>query len=178
MRHLFLLLSLSSAFAADAPTLHPKASALPHTHQGPFVTTADGGVLCIDNKNALRSTDEGRTWTSTPLFADPTKFSISNERALLRTREGVIISAWMNGVEKKTPKGWHWGEASVQWTEFILPTYTCRSTDDGKTWEAPVKLSEHQRKLLRELDESLKKGGAKHSPTGDSWTDRLKSFFS
>ena len=44
--------------------------------------------------------------------------------------------------------------------------------------ETPVKLSEHQRKLLRELDESLKKGGSKHSPTGDSWTDRLKSFFS
>ncbi len=44
--------------------------------------------------------------------------------------------------------------------------------------ETPVKLSEHQRKLLRELEESLKKGGAKHSPTGSSWTDRLKSFFS
>ncbi|MGA8391013.1 MAG: molecular chaperone DnaJ [Burkholderiaceae bacterium] len=44
--------------------------------------------------------------------------------------------------------------------------------------ETPVKLSEHQRKLLKELEESLKKGGAKHSPTGSSWTDRLKSFFS
>ena len=46
------------------------------------------------------------------------------------------------------------------------------------TVETPVKLSEHQRKLLKELDESYKKGGSKHSPTGDSWTDRLKSFFS
>ncbi|TRZ66122.1 MAG: molecular chaperone DnaJ [Comamonadaceae bacterium] len=46
------------------------------------------------------------------------------------------------------------------------------------TVETPVKLSEHQRKLLKELDESFKKGGSKHSPTGDSWTDRLKSFFS
>lgn len=45
------------------------------------------------------------------------------------------------------------------------------------TVETPVKLSEHQRKLLKELDESFKKGGSKHSPTGDSWTDRLKSFF-
>ena len=44
--------------------------------------------------------------------------------------------------------------------------------------ETPVKLSEHQRKLLRELEDSLKKGGGKHSPNGDSWTDRLKSFFS
>lgn len=46
------------------------------------------------------------------------------------------------------------------------------------TVETPVKLTEHQRKLLRELDESLKKGGAKHSPNEGSWTDRLKSFFS
>ena len=46
------------------------------------------------------------------------------------------------------------------------------------TVETPVKLSEHPRKMLKELDESFKKGGSKHSPTGDSWTDRLKSFFS
>ena len=46
------------------------------------------------------------------------------------------------------------------------------------TVETPIKLTEHQRKLLRELEESLKKGGGKHSPTGDSWTDRLKKFFS
>ncbi|MFI5445299.1 molecular chaperone DnaJ [Polaromonas sp. UC242_47] len=46
------------------------------------------------------------------------------------------------------------------------------------TVETPVKLTEHQRKLFKELDESLKKGGAKHSPSGESWTDKLKSFFS
>ena len=142
MKRLLLLFCIPSAFAADAPTLHPKASALPFTHQGPFVTTADGGALCIDLKNALRSTDEGRTWTSTPLFADPAKFAVSNERALLRTREGVIISAWMNCAERKQPKGWRWGEKDVSWKEFVLPTYTCRSTDDGKTWETPVKLSD------------------------------------
>ncbi len=43
--------------------------------------------------------------------------------------------------------------------------------------ETPVKLSEPQRKLLRELEESFRKGGSKHSPSGDSWTDRLKNFF-
>ena len=45
------------------------------------------------------------------------------------------------------------------------------------TVETPVKLTEHQRKLLKEFDDSLQKGGAKHSPTGNSWTDKLKSFF-
>ena len=43
--------------------------------------------------------------------------------------------------------------------------------------EIPVKLTEHQRKLLKELDESLKKGGDKHSPNAKSWTDRMKDLF-
>jgi len=43
--------------------------------------------------------------------------------------------------------------------------------------ETPVKLTEHQRKLLKEFDESLRKGGARHSPGGDSWTDKLRGFF-
>jgi len=43
--------------------------------------------------------------------------------------------------------------------------------------ETPVKLTEHQRKLLKELGESLKKGGNKHSPNEDTWTDKLKRFF-
>jgi molecular chaperone DnaJ len=45
------------------------------------------------------------------------------------------------------------------------------------TVETPVKLTEHQRKLLKEFDESLQKGGAKHMPTGNSWTDKLKGLF-
>ena len=43
--------------------------------------------------------------------------------------------------------------------------------------ETPVKLTEHQRKLLKEFDESLRKGGAKHSPSTDSWTDKVRNFF-
>lgn len=135
------VLSVVLSHAAD-PQLHPKGSRLPFTHQGPFVTTADGGILCIDSKNALRSADEGLNWAASPLFSDPSKFSVSNERALLRTREGVIISAWMNGVERRQPEGWKWGEKEVSWKDFILPTYTARSTDNGLTWETPVKLSE------------------------------------
>ncbi|HEX5783147.1 MAG TPA: molecular chaperone DnaJ [Burkholderiaceae bacterium] len=44
--------------------------------------------------------------------------------------------------------------------------------------ETPVKLTEHQRKLLKELEESFKKGGGKHSPNEESWFDKAKSFFS
>jgi molecular chaperone DnaJ len=43
--------------------------------------------------------------------------------------------------------------------------------------ETPVKLTEHQRKLLKELDESFKKGGERHSPNAKSWADRVKDLF-
>ena len=41
--------------------------------------------------------------------------------------------------------------------------------------ETPVKLTEHQRKLMRELDESFKTGN--HSPSNKSWSDRVKDIF-
>ena len=44
--------------------------------------------------------------------------------------------------------------------------------------ETPVKLTEHQRKLLKELDESFKKGGHKHSPNDKGWFEKAKDFFS
>jgi molecular chaperone DnaJ len=43
--------------------------------------------------------------------------------------------------------------------------------------ETPVKLTEHQRSLLLQLDESLKGGGSKHSPNAHSWVDSVKGFF-
>ena len=45
------------------------------------------------------------------------------------------------------------------------------------TVETPVRLTEHQRKLMKELDESLKSGGERHSPNAKSWTDRVKDLF-
>jgi len=43
--------------------------------------------------------------------------------------------------------------------------------------ETPVKLTEHQRKLLKELDESFRKAGDRHSPNEKSWADRVKDLF-
>lgn len=43
--------------------------------------------------------------------------------------------------------------------------------------EVPVRLTEHQKKLMKELDESLRKNGSKHSPSQESWMDRVKNFF-
>jgi hypothetical protein len=103
-----------AAAKARRPVLHPKAVPLPFPHQGPFVTAGDGGVLCVDSESALHSRDEGRTWTTTPIFRDRNKYRISNEQALLRTRDGVVIAAWMN-----------------------LRLSIAFSSDESVTWSAP-----------------------------------------
>ncbi len=43
--------------------------------------------------------------------------------------------------------------------------------------ETPVKLTEKQKKLLRELDESFQGKGARHSPQSSGWLDGVKNFF-
>jgi molecular chaperone DnaJ len=45
------------------------------------------------------------------------------------------------------------------------------------TVETPVKLSEKQKKLLAQLDESLRGGGKRHSPKESGWLDGVKNFF-
>jgi len=43
--------------------------------------------------------------------------------------------------------------------------------------ETPVNLTERQKELLRELDESVQAGGNRHSPHSSTWLDGVKSFF-
>jgi molecular chaperone DnaJ len=43
--------------------------------------------------------------------------------------------------------------------------------------ETPVRLTEKQRKLLRDFDASIREGGAKHSPQAKSFMDKMKGFF-
>ncbi|NYT63521.1 molecular chaperone DnaJ [Alcaligenaceae bacterium] len=44
--------------------------------------------------------------------------------------------------------------------------------------ETPVRLTDEQKKILRQFETSVAQGGEKHSPKSQSWTDRVKNFFS
>jgi molecular chaperone DnaJ len=44
------------------------------------------------------------------------------------------------------------------------------------TIETPINLNKHQKELLQEFDESLREGGARHSPREQSWVSKIKSF--
>ena len=43
--------------------------------------------------------------------------------------------------------------------------------------ETPVNLTDRQKELLRELEESSRDSGAKHNPRAKSWMDKVKEFF-
>jgi molecular chaperone DnaJ len=43
--------------------------------------------------------------------------------------------------------------------------------------ETPVNLTDKQKDLLRQLDETMRAGGSKHSPQSSTWLDGVKSFF-
>jgi molecular chaperone DnaJ len=43
--------------------------------------------------------------------------------------------------------------------------------------ETPVRLTERQKEMLREFENSMSEGGAKHSPQSKSWKDKVKEFF-
>jgi molecular chaperone DnaJ len=43
--------------------------------------------------------------------------------------------------------------------------------------ETPVRLTDKQRQLLRDLETSMKEGGGKHSPQTKGWRDRMSEFF-
>lgn len=130
-----ILLAVVGAFAAERQIiLHPKCEALPFDLLGPFVKLGDGSVLAMDDAKVHVSRDDGKTWTARPLFKDTTTFTARFERAVLRTRGGVVVIAFTNQKESV----FKWDRKNNQpLPENRCPVYVVRSVDDGKTWEEP-----------------------------------------
>ena len=119
---------------------HPKCTPLATDHMGPFVLLADGRILSVTRHHAIVSSDEGKTWAKTPLFKDSKQFRVRSERALFRTRDGVILLAFLNQAELTRGKLLI-GDPN-ELAKWQLPAYIVRSLDDGKTWEEPLKLQD------------------------------------
>jgi photosystem II stability/assembly factor-like uncharacterized protein len=117
---------------------------------GPFVKLPDGGTLGIDGNNAIVSTDGGKTWRSQPIISDPEQakaIGVRPERALLATRNGTIILAFVNDREKK----WTWKDELRDAPGATLPTYVLRSTDGGRTWQDLQKLHDDWTGAVRDI---------------------------
>jgi hypothetical protein len=148
----------AASFAAPADaqdaatlTLHPKVQRLPHTHQGPFIKRADGAIVALSNQESLVSRDGGKTWESSPIFtAEQTKsvpLNVRDERAILLTKTGTIVAAFINDREKK----WTWSNDLKDAPGAILPAYAMRSLDGGRTWQDIQKLHDDWTGAIRDL---------------------------
>ena len=128
-----------------------KVEDMPGMKLGPFVRLGDGSILTVDGTSCYVSKDEGKTWSERPIFADPSKYEIRPERALIRTRSGVVILAFANDKERAN---WNWNTEISDSPGAKLPTYIVRSPDDGKTWETPQKLHDDWTGAIRDIIET------------------------
>jgi len=119
--------------------IHPKCESLPFEHLGPFMKRSDGAVLAVDDSHMLLSKDNGKTWEPRALFADTKKYQCRGERTLMKTRDGVLVLAFLN--LKEMVLRWDQKKGGPQ-PGCRCPVYVVRSTDDGETWEEPQKLQD------------------------------------
>lgn len=148
-RLLFVALLSLVAFARAEIVLQEKVRSLTVAPQGPFVRTGDGVIWGVDPMGAIVSRDEGKTWTARAIF-DAAKFEASGERALLRTREGVLVYAFLNRKEMV----FKWDDKLGGPQEGCrLPVYVSRSADDGKTWEVPTLIQDGWCGAVRQMIE-------------------------
>lgn len=134
-----LILAPHSLRADEHIQLNPAGEKLPFDHQGPFVSVGNGKILAVGSSEAYVTDDRGKTWSSYPLFSDNDKYQARNERALIRTRKGTVVFAWMN--ERERDYGAKWGkggEAEIE--KMILPVYVSRGFDGGQTWTEPQQI--------------------------------------
>lgn len=155
-----LALCLLGAGLQAELALQEKVGRLPFDHQGPFVRTSDGMIWAMNATGALVSANEGQTWEHRSMF-DSSRFQSRGERALLRTREGVLLSALLNQkeawsqpspltIEASDSPGMltrlESGRTALVWNRFRDPAQrTGRrealsisfSENDGLTWTVP-----------------------------------------
>jgi sialidase-1 len=140
--------SAATVSADDGLWLDARVQPLPTDKLGPFVRITDDQILAIDAKSSYVSADGGVTWSAArPLFAGDTGITVSNERAVFRTRDGTVIAAFMNLQERN----WTWSNTAGDAPGARLPTYVMRSRDDGVSWQNVQKLHEDWSGAVRDM---------------------------
>ena len=73
---------------------------------------------------------------------------IRPERALIHSKDGTVILAFANDIERAN---WDWQEDIHDSPDAVLPTYVVRSLDSGRTWEDPQKLHDEWTGAIRDI---------------------------
>ncbi|WP_262245743.1 sialidase family protein [Parapedobacter soli] len=125
---------------------------MPSVPLGPFVRLDNGSILAVEDSQSLISNDEGKTWERHRIFKEGDKIQFKYHNALVKTKSGAIILAFINYEEKSS----YWNPEIRDWNEHyaIRPTYTIRSLDGGKTWQDLQKLHNEYTGCIRDMIET------------------------
>lgn len=127
------------------------AKELPGIGGGPYLRLKNNDIFTVTGQiNAAISKDDGKTWTHYPIL-DKEKYSIGSP-VFIETKDGVIIIAYSNYKEKF----WDWNKEIIDSPNAVLPTYTIRSFDSGKTWQDNQKLHNDWTGAIRSIIETEK----------------------
>jgi hypothetical protein len=123
----------SGLLAAEDIRLEPPVKAMPRIKAAPYTKLADGRAITVEGNFAYITPNDGETWLDPiPLFTQGQDLKVSNERVLLRTRDGAIILAFMN----LNSRDWGWDdEKNAPDRKVRLDVWTIRSLDEGRTWQ-------------------------------------------
>ncbi|MDC0262154.1 glycoside hydrolase [Planctomycetaceae bacterium] len=152
---LFFVYCLLGSFAnqalAEELWLDPRLQTLPANHLGPFEHTTENHVLAIDDAGTRVSKDGGQTWSDLrPLFDDGSNLKLRVERAMLRTKGGVLIASSMDIRQRN----WTWDNKLHDAPGATLPAYVMRSLDDGKTWQDITEFHKNWTGAVRDIIET------------------------
>ena len=116
---------------------------------GPFIRLKNNDIFKItEGINASISKDNGKTWTSYPVV-DKEKHSMASAVSI-ESSDGVLVVAFSDYKEKF----WDWDKNIYDAPNAVLPTYTVRSLDGGRTWQNLQKLHDDWTGAIRSIIET------------------------
>lgn len=128
--------------------IHKNIQEVKGLKEGPFVQLPNGGILTIDNDKSCISHDGAKTWIEYPIFTDTGKFKMGPAKAIICTRNGIIILAFVNLKERAN---WNWQNDIHDSPGATLPTYAVRSLNGGKSWQDVQKLHDEWTGSIRDM---------------------------
>lgn len=110
-----------------------------------FSGSRDAHICPFGITQMIRSTDNGKTW-SAPETINNTPLD-DRDAGILETKNGTLLVSWFTSLAFDKPELYKANPSWVRHAEKISPetkklwlgNWTRRSTDQGKTWQEPVK---------------------------------------
>lgn len=115
--------------------LNSNAFPLNINFNGPFARNQDFQLVCVHDKNAYVSDDNGNSWQSFEVFSNDAPFSILDSHSILCTQQGTLIVSFFNTAQFH----FNWRKKTNRPTKNCMAHhYIVRSLDGGRTWEEPI----------------------------------------